>query len=177
MLKTEIISIHFYFILLYYILLYSTLFYSILFDSILFYSILFYSILFYSILSYSILFYSIIFYLILSYSILFYSILFYSEREGEGRKRDRCRVSIILHTVHLVNPNSSYGKLLITFYVPVVYKILMRAISKRGPLEGVGPEIKTFFGNERSECHLGPKKFRFQGPPLPMARVMGLPTS
>ncbi len=39
-----------------------------------------------------------------------------------------------------------------------------------GPLEGVGPENRDFFGpwnghaHERRECHLGPKKPRFSGP-------------
>jgi hypothetical protein len=49
--------------------------------------------------------------------------------------------------------------------------ILMRASPLQGPLEGVGPENRNFFrprnGNERY----------FQGPPLPMARVMDLPPS
>ncbi len=39
--------------------------------------------------------------------------------------------------------------------------ILMQKNPLRGPLEGVGPENRDFFGpwngNERSECHLGPK--------------------
>ncbi len=40
--------------------------------------------------------------------------------------------------------------------------ILRRATSLRGALEGMGSENRDFFGpwngNERSECHLGPKK-------------------
>jgi hypothetical protein len=52
-------------------------------------------------------------------------------------------------------------------HVPVVYMagdvmILMRANTFRGPLEGVDPENRDFFGpgngSERSECHLGPTK-------------------
>ena len=43
--------------------------------------------------------------------------------------------------------------------------ILMWAHLFRGPLEGVGPENRDFFGpwngHERSDCHLGPKKSRF----------------
>jgi hypothetical protein len=46
--------------------------------------------------------------------------------------------------------------------------IVMREITFRGPLEGVGPENQDFFGpsnaNEPSECNLGPKKSRFSGP-------------
>ncbi len=37
-----------------------------------------------------------------------------------------------------------------------------------GPLEGVGPENQNSFGpwngNERGECHLGPKKSRLKDP-------------
>jgi hypothetical protein len=55
---------------------------------------------------------------------------------------------------------------IVTINVPVVYMvrgvmILMWENLFRGPLEGVGPENRDFFGpcngNERSECHLGPK--------------------
>jgi hypothetical protein len=46
--------------------------------------------------------------------------------------------------------------------------ILMPENTFRGPLEGVSPENREFFGhskgNERSECHLGPKMSRFSGP-------------
>ncbi len=56
--------------------------------------------------------------------------------------------------------------------VPVVIwrlylMVLRRATSIQGALEEVGPENRDFFGpwkgNERSECHLGPKKLRFSG--------------
>jgi hypothetical protein len=58
----------------------------------------------------------------------------------------------------------------ITINVPVVYMAqdvmtFMRENQFREPLAGVGPENRDFFGpsngNERSECHLGPKKSRF----------------
>jgi hypothetical protein len=46
-------------------------------------------------------------------------------------------------------------------YMAGYVMIMMRANPFRGPLEGVGPEIQDFFGprngNDRSECHLGPK--------------------
>ncbi len=56
---------------------------------------------------------------------------------------------------------------IITINVPVVYiardvMILMRENQFRGPLKGLGPENRDFFGpwngNNRSECHLGSKK-------------------
>jgi hypothetical protein len=57
--------------------------------------------------------------------------------------------------------------------------ILMRANPLQEPLEGLGPENRDFFGlgSERSESHLGPKKSRFQGPPLPIALEMYFPGS
>ncbi len=58
-------------------------------------------------------------------------------------------------------------KYVLTMNVPVVYMarditFWMQENPFRGPLEGVGPESQDFFGpwkdNERSECHLCPKK-------------------
>ncbi len=49
--------------------------------------------------------------------------------------------------------------------------ILMRENPFRGQLEEVCPENR----NKRRECHLGPEKSRFQGPPLPVALVMDFP--
>ncbi len=72
--------------------------------------------------------------------------------------------------------------------------ILMRANPLLRPLEGVGPEISTFLGphgtryspeistflgphDTRYTTYLpyqGPRKFWFQGPPIPMALVMNI---
>jgi hypothetical protein len=56
--------------------------------------------------------------------------------------------------------------------------ILRRAISitrANRQRKGRALDIETFLGPEmvkRRECHLGIKSREFQGPPLPMARVM-----
>ncbi len=71
----------------------------------------------------------------------------------------------------------------ITINVPVVFMaryvmVLRGATSLRGALEGVGPENRDFFGpwNGRSKASaISSQKSRdFQGPPLPMPRVMML---
>ncbi len=68
----------------------------------------------------------------------------------------------------------------LTINVPVVFmaRILRSATSLRGALEGVGPENRDFFGPKwhlLCSCHFRAQKSRdFQGPPLPMPRVMML---
>jgi hypothetical protein len=61
--------------------------------------------------------------------------------------------------------------------------ILMGANAFRGPLAGVALKIETYFGPEKAtreasaipRVPFGPKKSRdFQGPPLPIARVMDM---
>jgi hypothetical protein len=59
--------------------------------------------------------------------------------------------------------------------------IVMKENPFRGPLEGVGLKSKTFLGSEIATSTASAiwalKNLDFQGPPLPMARVMDSPPS
>jgi hypothetical protein len=52
----------------------------------------------------------------------------------------------------------------------MLYEGTVRANLLQGPLEGVGPENRDFFGPEMATVPFGPKNDEiFQGPPLPIA--------
>ncbi len=122
----------------------------------------------------------------------------YGENERRGKRPQTKLLQMKKHVSWLSSPlplvcrdlslpnTQSWACWFLTINVPVVYMawdvmIFMMENPVRGPLEGVGPEIKTFWGPEMAMSEASTiwaqKSRDFQGPPLPMAWVMDFPAS